>query len=151
MTFVFVCFSGCHFTWEGFTKKDNVQKKFFKYLHVCLTCLHIISKIWKYIMLLSFMSQNSQCALVKTYVTQKPCVIELIPIYVYTATRSAIQYVIVIKRRLEGHIWQTYVPSFLLSIFGVISVFIPSDVVNGRIRLTLNSFLSLVSLFGSAR
>ena len=59
--FVFVCYSGCHFTWDGFTKKDNVQKIFFKYLHVCLTCLHIISKIWKYIMLLSFLSQNSQC------------------------------------------------------------------------------------------
>ena len=60
--FVFVCFSGCHFTQDRFTKKDNVQKNFFKFLHVFLTFLHIIFKIWKYIMLLSFPSQNSRCA-----------------------------------------------------------------------------------------
>ena len=59
--FVFVCFSGCHFTQDGFTKKDNVQKIFFEFLHVFLTFLHIILKIWKYILLLSFLSQNSRC------------------------------------------------------------------------------------------
>ena len=40
---------------------DNVQIDFFEFLLVFLTFLHIIFKIWKYIMLLSFPSQNSRC------------------------------------------------------------------------------------------
>ena len=42
-------------------QKRTMNEIFFEFLHVFLTFLHIISKIWKYIMLLSFLSQDSQC------------------------------------------------------------------------------------------
>ena len=60
--FVFVCFSGCHFTQDGFTKKDNVQKIFFEFLHVFLTFLHNICFFQRHVLPLPFLSQNSRCA-----------------------------------------------------------------------------------------
>ena len=65
--------------------------------------------------------------------------------------RSAIQYAIMIKRRLSGYFWETYIPSLLLSTFGALSVYIPSDIVPGRMVLSMTSFLALIGLFGSAR
>ena len=65
--------------------------------------------------------------------------------------RSAIRYEFLIARRLSSYFWQVYVPSLFLSIFGAISVFIPSDVANARMGLSMTSFLALISLFGSAR
>ena len=59
--FVFVCFSGCHFTQDGFTKKDNVQKIFFEFLHVFLTFLHNICFFQRHVLPLPFLSLNSQC------------------------------------------------------------------------------------------
>ena len=76
--------------------------------------------------------------------------------YMYLKTsiaggRSAIRYEFLIARRLSSYFWQVYVPSLFLSIFGAISVFIPSDVANARMGLSMTSFLALISLFGSAR
>ena len=65
--------------------------------------------------------------------------------------RSAISFGIIFERQLQGYFWQAYVPSFLLSIFGALSVYIPSDIVPGRMVLSMTSFLSLIGLFGSLR
>lgn len=58
------CF--CLFQWTslylGWIYKKGQNSKFFiEFLHVFQTFSHIISKIWKSTMLLSFPSQNSQC------------------------------------------------------------------------------------------
>ena len=64
---------------------------------------------------------------------------------------SAISFEITIKRQLQGYFWQVYGPSFLLSLFGAFSVYVPSDIVPGRMVLSMTSFLALIGLFGSAR
>ena len=69
----------------------------------------------------------------------------------FAELRSAIQYAVMIKRRLPGYFWETYIPSLLLSTFGALSVYIPSDIVPGRMVLSMTSFLALIGLFGSAR
>ena len=56
-----------------------------------------------------------------------------------------------LKRQIQGYFWQAYVPGFLLSIFGALSVYIPSDIVPGRMVLSMTSFLALIGLFGSLR
>ena len=55
------------------------------------------------------------------------------------------------RRRLTNHFLQTFIPSMMLSIASASSVFIPSDVVPGRMSLCITSFLSLISLFNGAR
>ena len=55
------------------------------------------------------------------------------------------------RRRLTNHLLQTFIPSMMLSIASASSVFIPSDVVPGRMSLCITSFLSLISLFNGAR
>ena len=55
------------------------------------------------------------------------------------------------KRPLTNHFLQTFIPSMMLSIASASSVFIPSDVVPGRMALCISSFLSLISLFNGAR
>ena len=69
----------------------------------------------------------------------------------FTDIRSAISFSIVFKRQIQGYFWQAYVPGFLLSIFGALSVYIPSDIVPGRMVLSMTSFLALIGLFGSLR
>ena len=72
-------------------------------------------------------------------------------IIIFLELRSAIQYAVMIKRRLPGYFWETYIPSLLLSTFGALSVYIPSDIVPGRMVLSMTSFLALIGLFGTAR
>ena len=55
------------------------------------------------------------------------------------------------RRPLTNHLLQTFVPSFMLSIASASSVFIPSNIVPGRMSLCITSFLSLISLFNGAR
>ena len=55
------------------------------------------------------------------------------------------------RRPLTNHFLQTFIPSMMLSIASASSVFIPSDVVPGRMALCITSFLSLISLFNGAR
>merc|ERR1719273_1460439 len=55
------------------------------------------------------------------------------------------------KRPLTNHLFQTFIPSMMLSVASASSVFIPSDVVPGRMALCITSFLSLISLFNGAR
>ena len=71
--------------------------------------------------------------------------------YLYLELRSAVSFAVVIERQLQGYFWQAYVPSFLVSIFGALSVYIPSDIVPGRMVLSMTSFLSLIGLFGAIR
>ena len=59
--FVFGCFSGCHFTQDRFTKKDNVQKFFFEFLHGFLTFLHKISKNQKHLLQMASKIDVEQC------------------------------------------------------------------------------------------
>ena len=59
--FAFVCFSGRHFTQDKFTKKDNVQKFFFEFLHVFLTFLHKTSKNQKHLLQKAFKIDVEYC------------------------------------------------------------------------------------------
>ena len=55
------------------------------------------------------------------------------------------------KRPLTNHFLQTFIPSMMLSMISASSVFIPSEIVPGRMALSITSFLSLISLFNGAR
>ena len=55
------------------------------------------------------------------------------------------------KRLVSVFIWQIYMPSLLLCIASTLSVYIPSQIVPGRMSLSVTSFLALVALFGNAR
>ena len=55
------------------------------------------------------------------------------------------------SRLISVFMWQIYMPSFLLCIASTLSVYIPSQIVPGRMSLSVTSFLALVALFGNAR
>ena len=55
------------------------------------------------------------------------------------------------KRLVSVFIWQIYMPSLLLCVASTLSVYIPSQIVPGRMSLSVTSFLALVALFGNAR
>merc|ERR1712228_878979 len=55
------------------------------------------------------------------------------------------------KRPLGNHFFQTFIPSMMLSLASAASVFIPSNIVDGRMGLCITTFLSLISLFNGAR
>ena len=55
------------------------------------------------------------------------------------------------RRLVSVFIWQIYMPSLLLCIASTLSVYIPSQIVPGRMSLSVTSFLALVALFGNAR
>jgi hypothetical protein len=55
------------------------------------------------------------------------------------------------NRPLTNHFLQTFIPSMMLSVVSASSVFIPSEIVPGRMALSITSFLSLISLFNGAR
>ena len=54
-------------------------------------------------------------------------------------------------RLVSVFMWQIYMPSLLLCIASTLSVYIPSQIVPGRMSLSVTSFLALVALFGNAR
>ena len=64
---------------------------------------------------------------------------------------DGLQFEIKFKRLVAVYIWQIYMPSLLLCIASTSSVFIPSQIVPGRMSLTVTSFLALVGLFGNKR
>ena len=64
---------------------------------------------------------------------------------------SLAENVYFLKRPLTNHFLQTFIPSIMLSMISASSVFIPSEIVPGRMALSITSFLSLISLFNGAR
>jgi hypothetical protein len=64
---------------------------------------------------------------------------------------DGLKFEIKFKRLVAVYIWQIYMPSLLLCIASTSSVFIPSQIVPGRMSLTVTSFLALVALFGNKR
>jgi hypothetical protein len=64
---------------------------------------------------------------------------------------SFAENVYLLKRPLTNHFLQTFIPSMMLSVISSASVFIPLEIVPGRMALSITSFLSLISLFNGAR
>ena len=69
----------------------------------------------------------------------------------FITERKMVEMTFRLQRKVSSHIFQTFVPSFMLCISSMFSVFIPSEVVPGRMGLCVTSFLSLISLFNGAR
>ncbi len=55
------------------------------------------------------------------------------------------------RRVWTSHLMQTYLPSFLITLGSVLSVFVPARHVPARMALCVTSFLSTVALFNGAR
>ena len=66
-------------------------------------------------------------------------------------TISSAENVYLLKRPLTNHFLQTFIPSMMLSVISAASVFIPLEIVPGRMALSITSFLSLISLFNGER
>ncbi len=49
------------------------------------------------------------------------------------------------------HLLHTFFPSIMISVSSIVSVFVPSDLVPGRMGLVITAFLSMISLFNGAR
>ncbi len=49
------------------------------------------------------------------------------------------------------HLMQTFFPSIMIALSSVVSVFVPSDLVPGRMGLCITAFLSMISLFNGSR
>ena len=54
-------------------------------------------------------------------------------------------------RIATNHLMHTFFPSTMLCMGSIMSVFVPSDLVPGRMGLCITSFLSMISLFNGAR
>ena len=67
------------------------------------------------------------------------------------SSTGGVAFALVFKRVNSNIILHTYLPSILLSIASLLSVFVPSDLVPGRMGLCITAFLSTVSLFNGAR
>ncbi len=55
------------------------------------------------------------------------------------------------RRQSTIHLLQTFLPSVLLTLTSVFSVFVPSHLVPGRMGLCVTSFLSMIALFNGSR
>ena len=55
------------------------------------------------------------------------------------------------KRVFSIHLMHTFFPSIMIALSSVLSVFVPSDLVPGRMGLCITAFLSMISLFNGAR
>ncbi len=58
---------------------------------------------------------------------------------------------IIFTRVFTFHLMQTFLPSTLIAMGSVLSVFVSSDLVPGRMGLCVTGFLSMVALFNGAR
>ena len=58
---------------------------------------------------------------------------------------------ITFERKLSGHILHVYLPSVMLSIASVTSLFIPAENIPGRMSLSVTSCLSMITLFVGAK
>ena len=55
------------------------------------------------------------------------------------------------SRAFTIHLMQTFFPSIMIALSSVASVFVPSDLVPGRMGLCITAFLSMISLFNGSR
>ena len=55
----------------------------------------------------------------------------------------------IFKRPLENHFLQTFIPSMILSFSSAVSVFIPPDIVPGRMGMLITLFLILINSYNS--
>ena len=69
----------------------------------------------------------------------------------FLAPFSGIKIHFELQRIVTNHWLQTFIPSMMLCMASAASVFIPPDVVPGRMGICITSFLSLISLFNGAR
>lgn len=65
--------------------------------------------------------------------------------------RDSLRFSISFNRIYTNHILHTYIPSVMLCLGSCLSVFVPSDLVPGRMGLCVTTFLSIISLFNGAR
>ncbi len=56
-----------------------------------------------------------------------------------------------LKRMMTYHLMQTFLPSAMIMIASVLSVFVPSRHVPGRVTLCITAFLAMISLINGAR
>ena len=56
-----------------------------------------------------------------------------------------------LERNFATHMMHTYFPSIMIAISSICAVFVPSDLVPGRMGLCITAFLSMISLFNGAR
>lgn len=64
---------------------------------------------------------------------------------------STFQMTFRFTRIYSNHLLHTYIPSFMLCTLSACSVFIPSDLIPGRMSLCITTFLSIISLFNGAK
>ena len=64
---------------------------------------------------------------------------------------GGVSFVLKFHRLYSSIMLHTYLPSILLCICSVLSVYVPSDLVPGRMGLCITAFLSIISLFNGAR
>ncbi len=64
---------------------------------------------------------------------------------------GAVGFVLHFRRVYTYHLMQTFLPSILISLSSVVSVFISPSLVPGRMGLCITAFLSMISLFNGGR
>ena len=64
---------------------------------------------------------------------------------------DVIRFTFTFRRIFVNNLLQVFFPSVMLCIGSCVSVFIPSDMVPGRMALCVTTFLSLIALFNGAR
>ncbi len=67
------------------------------------------------------------------------------------SVNDGIQAVFKFRRIYTIHLMHTFFPSVMIALSSVLSVFVPSDLVPGRMGLCITAFLSMISLFNGAR
>lgn len=68
-----------------------------------------------------------------------------------TATYPYIQMSISLSRKVSYHIMNTYIPSGLFVVVSWLTFLIPTDIVPGRMVLTITTLLTMVSMFNTVR
>ena len=66
-------------------------------------------------------------------------------------TLNGARFSVVLKRVYSNHVLHTYIPSLMLCIASTCSLFVPSDLIPGRMGLCITTFLSIISLFNGAK
>ena len=86
--------------------------------------------------------------------------VHLSPAVSYNATKvvknkemevNGVRFSVILERVYSNHILHTYIPSVMLCIASTCSLFIPSDLIPGRMGLCITTFLSIISLFNGAK
>ncbi len=69
----------------------------------------------------------------------------------YGETTTGVAAIFKFKRVYTIHLMHTFFPSVMIALSSVLSVYVPSDLVPGRMGLCITAFLSMISLFNGAR